>query len=280
MADRRWYILFFCIALILPLFIISVTANPVPRTRSIQLYLERDGFPYTEENALFTIDCYGYFSALTNHHEFLRNRTENDPNPPEKIFSLAGNCSVYGCIKSISTQSPPDTYWEPESSKFCRITVTTAGKSFTIWNRSDIQGIACFHRSDQWDTEKKIGRNTFYYNFTPEYFSCKKRVEAIGKECQEFLLNGKQGKINNSGIHNQCIELYNHQSSVCDNSLQQINVANINPAEYYCQFRFDVPPDLQRYGDKDSSNRLREVTQSPIESLFCSILQHLGGKCE
>lgn len=278
MVQRHWFAIILCLGILLSLIPVSVFANPTPRTRSIQLFLEKDGRPYNE-SVIFSMECYGYFASLTDHHKFLYNKSENDPNPPMEVFSLSGNCPSYGCFLPLSTRSPPDIYWEPESSELCKLNGTTTGQSFVIWNISDITGIECFKRSDQWDVEKKVGRISHYYKFTSDYYSCKKRLETLGEQCQEYLVNSNQEQQESTITDNQCVHLYNHQALLCDSNLQEINISSINPAEYICKFRFDIPPDYQTSDNQGSPNESRYIPRSPIESLYCSLLSIFGARC-
>ncbi len=275
----RFVSLVLCLVIIQVLIVMPVSGNPVPRERSIRLYLENEGLPF-EDSVNFSMDCYGHFSVPTDHHELLRSRTDADPNPPEKVFILSGTCPVYGCMHYISTRSPPDDYWEPESSRYCRINVTTfAGNSVIVWNRTDERGIVCSNRSDQWDMERKTGKTTLYYNFTPEYASCKEGLDALGEVCQDYFENGSRGDANSTMTHNQCIQLYDHTRSICYASLQQINASSVRPAQYYCRFTFDLPKSIRTVNGEIQADQNRTSSASPVESLYCTVLSVIGLRC-
>lgn len=275
--QKKWLLIILCLGMILSL-IVPVFANPLPRTRSASLFFENNGHPFNE-SINYSMECYGHFQYPTDLHKYLRNKTSDDPDPPQEIFFLAGTCPTYGCFVSITTRSPPDTYWEPEHSEICKLNGTVSGKSFAIWNVTGASGIHCSNRSDQWNKAIPLGGATHYYNFTTEYSACRERLAARGKQCQDYLVNSSYQTILSPMTHGQCIQEYNHLEQVCDSNLQEINVSEINFAEKICSFRFAIPPNTHTSETHSGPEDHPDISQSPVEFLYCSILHFLGRTC-
>lgn len=276
--TQQIIIFILCIGFLLA-FMVPVSANPSPRTRSITLLLEKNGTP-DNEIMNFSLNCYGYFQNPTDQKKYLREITTEDPNPPSLIFSLSDNCPAYGCSYFLTTKSPPEKYWEPENSMLCELNGTKHDFSFSIWNMSD-SGILCNIRSAQWNIEKTAGRVTRYYNYTPEYFRCMERIKIEKEQCREYLGKNFSGMNDSPSAYTLCLQEISHKELACDSNLMEINISLTDPAEYHCIFRFD--PSSATPSDENITFGTRAVAtaeySSPVTSLYCSILPFFGAEC-
>jgi hypothetical protein len=279
MNQRGWFVFIICLGIITPLIIEPVIANPTPRTRSLQLFFEKDGHPLNE-SVNFSIDCLGFFAAP--YYQFMYNESVRRDVPRTTVFRISGNCPSYGCFFALSTRSPPDPYWEPEQSKLCRINGSISSQPFTDWNITGLSGIQCAKRSDQWDVEKKVGRITHYYNYSPEYYSCRKNLDALVENCQNIFRNSSSGYGTNdiNQTYLECRDLDYRQEFTCDSNLVEINISKTNPAQYSCIFRFDISSGNMSTGSSSEIEQTVNPHHSPVESLWCSLLRLIGKGCE
>lgn len=269
----RFLFTLMCIALV----IAPVSANIRPHPIASILYIENNGVPFNE-SINFSLKCYGHFAYPTDTYTFLREKTADDPNPPAEIFSLSGICSSYGCLISTVLQSPPGRYMEPEHSDLCKFTGTAGGMTFETWNVTRIGGIQCFKYSDQWDVSKNIQKTTRYYNYTPGYLECRKKLKDLGEECQQYLVNNSLKIHTESMTHNQCIDLNNREEQKCEENLEEIDPSKFLPVEKYCLFRFSIPIQNQTI-ETTSVPIATAAPQSPVTSLYCTLMNFFGARC-
>jgi hypothetical protein len=88
-----------------------------------------------------------------------------------------------------------------------------------------------------------------------------------------------------------CRDTFDRDRAECDRYLRKIDPATMilwnytgyreAPADRACSLRLTIPSkEATPEAILVSSPRSLESQKSPVESLFCSLLQYLGGKCE
>lgn len=141
-----------CVLLAIVL-ILPVTANPPPPDSIYKLYFEKDGSPYNE-SINYSMKCFGHPTRHIYMTEYLRNKINDDPNPPQVVVYLFGTCDSYGCTKGGWSQ-----LWNPERSELCKLNGTTKEGTFTVQTSSEKPAVKCL-------TQKKWPNTVCEFFFT------------------------------------------------------------------------------------------------------------------
>jgi hypothetical protein len=127
--------------LLIGIILCPVDANPLPVPITFHLYLEKNGIPYNE-NVEYSLVCYGHTSQkMPLGVKYIRDKTKDDPDPPQEVFHVSGTCPSYGCIGQ-SCQ-----LWVPSSSEICILNNTMQNETFSVRNSSDVPAIRNFEQS-------------------------------------------------------------------------------------------------------------------------------------
>lgn len=113
-----------------------VQANVLPPDMMSIVHIEKDGIPYTE-SINNSLNCYGYTTNFMSRTYYLRNKTQEDPNPPQLVFSLSLSKSPHFPDMCDSCYVGYHSNWDPVHSELCQLNGTTKKGAFSVWNSSD-----------------------------------------------------------------------------------------------------------------------------------------------
>ena len=257
----------------------TANANPIATT-----YFN---YTFTETNVPiqgpinFTINCYGFPQNNPGSLMSTDNNSEKSKKPP-LLFSDSTNCTPGGrsfhknnCDKLLSY-----TWYREEVSgrnfSSCDIEGVYQKKSFAIKNfTTNLDSFCAYYgpypstRSQQNEDNNFFlsSRNADYcFNlFLMNYAPCKLNKRYLTPEEDEQCYS-------KAIIEEQkCFQLYGHPVNISD--------------EYYllhtrvCEFPFEIPSDNQTSELFPVSNMPSHTNQSPVASLYCTLLSLFGAKC-
>jgi hypothetical protein len=277
----RWEIVL-CIAILYSAFL-PVQANPVDNTFTM-VFFEQDGKP-VDDIVNFSINCYGtYVDGWPNKKKRDVNSTE-----PELVFHYSLHCQPYGC----PLYNPFNTWMLVIHS--CDLEGTYKEKSFIIRNfsRHPKEGSTCLIISDG----NRYGNNHFYALSFENESDCYEQMIQNEGSCDQYLrtIQGEESKedyvVRNKTKYSKSTEYLQCRSNVkaerqnCEKlhggelNTTQIIQDPMGIPQSYCEQRFVLPSEnkVSLESDRLTKNSIR---QSPVASLYCSLLQFLGGRCE
>jgi len=255
------------------------------------VFFEKDGLPYNE-SVYFTVECYGYTwkSWDGSDPEDLKAKVNH---PSEKGYSFSASCPSYGCIIY-----EPNIHAGRMFVDHCDVAGTAGGKPFMITNFSKTPLPDCTELQPYMMGSGSGG----YYNGTPAYDECVNETRrhrdrcdqylvscdpADDTECGNWVMEGKYVKETSS--YHACMDTIDRERMDCDQLLEKINPSTMvmwkydnyqeEPAKRACELHITIPA-------QDTGNTTIPVPvslgtrKSPVKSLYCSILQFFGGRCE
>lgn len=255
------------------LILAPVSAN-IDTTRGITslFIIEKDGRAYTGD-INYTISCSMNRSEIPASYKLFK-PTENS-NPWRSFFSLSGNCSTGNCppIARMSWY----TKGEEEPRFICQLNALLGNESFTVWNETEP---GRYNLTDFYDAVIVVKKKAGYYNITPEFVDCNRIVmQSIHYRqysCQAYLenytLDYQEGKL----AQTPCAEIYNLEVMKCYQYIEKVDLSwtNNEPATYIYKFNLSSANQNMKH-----PLRVRYIPQSPVESLYCSLVVFFGYEC-
>jgi hypothetical protein len=285
------------------LLIVPVIAV-VPAIYTIEKYFfEKDGMPYNE-SVLFNVTCYGHVCDGRDCRESAKNRMAVSGTVVE-----SGNCTGYGCSEYTTMDYPPVTYSR------CDLTGITPGGTFSIRNYSGTSFINCSSVNPH-DIGNYYNFTPEYLSCISESQQQGRLCDGYTTQCNptekdcNMLSNGSYGEETRES--RGCRNNYTLAMNKCPVYLKKLDTRTMTmwkdstgheyPAEYLCEIHVALPPDNRSMTRTPSGFQTPLVTtvqnqetsgltfgkpavataryQNPVESLYCSILQLFGGRCE
>lgn len=258
--------------------IAHVSAN-IDSTRGItSLFIfEKEGVPYNG-NINYTISCALDPALNPSPSDLFDFKPREDTNPWAYVFALSGNCSSDICPPIAKMSWYVKGAQQPRF--ICGLNGSIANQSITTWNETEPEK---YEFKDFYDTRVVAGGKAGYYNYTPKYLDCNRDViRSISYRqypCQEYLANYSMGYPSNPNwTQTKCEEVYNHEIAKCYQFLKQVDLSwntNSEPIIYIYKFNLSSANDTI-----EKSLPSRYIPQSPVESLYCTILKFFGGMCD
>jgi hypothetical protein len=256
------------------------------------VFFEQDHSPF-HEPVSFTMNCYGIACKMwdCSGPEDQGNAADYRTN---LAYSFHASCPDYGCV----IYEPYYPIWR-QKIDHCDVEGTAGTVPFKLEKilKTPVPNCTEFHQY------YKYGGRGHYYNTTPEFDQCiledrKQRercnryLEACDWEnhpsCTDVEIDGKYWK--ETRAYRTCRETVMNERKDCDPLLKEINTSTIimwkdqdsseYPAMRSCELRFTLPSKDQTSGMPAVVAEIRPSPQSPVESLYCSILDFFGRRCE
>jgi hypothetical protein len=257
------------------------------------VYFEKDGLPYNG-SVHYTVNCYGHF----NYPGIPLTTATPRKAIPEKeiIYSYSATCPEYGCA-----------VYEPYYLNYrvidsCDLEGEAGGTSFILKNFTRSPQPKNCSDLHQFDIGKGYDE---YYRTTPEYEQCENASsEAAGRcntyldpcspgvdtDCGNWVVDG--GYVKDSQQSLSCREEAEQKRRSCDVYLEKVDPSTMvmwknnltgqyEPAMRICTARFTIPSEnASGHADVPPSQIIHLDTKKDNGSLWCRILQFLGGRCE
>ncbi|MDO9550117.1 MAG: hypothetical protein Q7J03_04015 [Methanoregula sp.] len=285
-------VLFFCSA--------AVLADEIEPTIS-HVFFEKDGMPFNE-SVHFTVECYGYAWKMWDGSA-PEDRIAKVNHSSELVYSYSASCPSYGCTIYEPYYHAGRLYVD-----HCDVKGQTAGFDFSIRNfsLSPIPNCTDLHQFMQGG-----GRKGGYYNGTPEFDDCVTETRSHRDRCDQYLVSCEPGNDNECEIwivdgknvkktpaYSACTDTVDRERMDCDQFLKKIDPSTMlmwkdtdsgkeYPAQRACDLRFTIPSGtmtlVQVQQIPNITYGLPAITTahdiSPVESLYCSILNFFGVSC-
>jgi hypothetical protein len=289
-----------CISITALLFLVCPALGDTLVPTNTYVYFEKNSQPFNE-SVQFTVSCYGYRCDWNTCSPPAG--TENTSEAVSAvIFSYSATCPGYGCI-----------IYEPFYLNYrhidrCDLEGVTKEGNFTFQNFSATPLPQCTDLQ-QFDIGKGYDE---YYRVTPEFSRCENESYAASdlcdqyvvpcsptadKNCGNWIIDDKYVK--DSPKSSACREEAGQKRRACEVYLKKVDPSSMvmwknnysgkeEPAMRTCEMRFSIPSsgmvtalDQSIPGVTPGASVSKTIHyQSPVESLYCSILQFLGGRCE
>ena len=146
------------------------------------------------------------------------------------------------------------------------------------------------------------GGNGKYYNMTPQYFQCINETRNHSEQCDQYLgrcfppdnyecgttvIDGENFR--ETPASNACRDAVGRERDACGRFIERVNSSSIimwhdnrgseSAATRTCDLRFTLPSDNKTAEIQPVVAETRLLPQSPVESLYCNILQLFGRTC-
>lgn len=264
------------------------------------VFFEKDGLPFHEPTT-FTMNCYG---VACEDWACRGPRDNRDPTQysTDLAYSYHASCPDYGCIIY-------EPYYHAERLKIdhCDVEGTAGSNPFIIRNYS-LSPIPNCTEIHPFDIGKGYDK---YYRVTPEFTRCENDTRRKAVRCDQYVVPCEPGKdyecgywvvdgknVKKTPSYRACMDTIDRERVDCDQFLKKIDPATMimwnysgygkSPAMRSCDLRFSIPSSGQATALNQSIPGLIPGApisttihyQSPVESLYCRILQFLGGRCE
>jgi hypothetical protein len=287
------------------LLIIGPVIAPVPAILTIEkYYFEKNGIP-CNESIQFNITCYGHVCDGRD----CRESTKDSLAKSGKMVQ-SGNCTGYGC--SVYTTMPS---YEPPLYSQCDLEGNTFSGAFSIGNYSQTPFVNCY-RVNAYDYGGYYNFTPEYNQCMVDAQEEGGRCERLETPCNSTEKNCYRLSIGSYGkgkpYTRECAVNASLMGSGCPNYLMKLDPHTMImwksetglewPAEYLCEIHVVLPPYnfsmTKTLPDPQVSQGIPEQDQQtpaltfgkpaaatvnypdPIESLYFSIVQMFGGRCE
>ncbi|PKL70074.1 MAG: hypothetical protein CVV30_01510 [Methanomicrobiales archaeon HGW-Methanomicrobiales-1] len=293
-------ILVFIVILVIP----TVNADGYIPTKTT-VYLEQDGKPVTGPFS-WNVSCYGYMCKDYACRPDPAYGERDFPNAA-MVFSYFASCPQYGCV----IYQP--FYLNHRHITWCDMAGTVNGTPFALPNFSANPLPDCTY-----DLQFDAIVNDTYYRYPAEYHSCLKVKEQMKKEvCGKYITPVTWAEIENStgqswfanngtywirtNAYFTCISQMEKEGRDCgtDHPLQPVDPSILkkdpqgNLIGNFCSIRIALPStapgnnslgfapaeDTQPSVFIDGDRGLPLPDRSPVESLYCGILNLIGVSC-
>jgi hypothetical protein len=280
MILPRYFNFILCFAIFL-IIIAPVSANIAPRSLTSFFILEKTGLPYNE-SINYTISC--SMSPSFKPSDYYSTPKTGDTNPWSYNFKLSGYCPSGNCqISKISWYYRQNQRLESKSEEphfICLLNGSTENVSFTTWNETGTSEFPCNDLSDYYDMNIVVNGKNGYYNYTPEYMECNRKVmQSISYNrypCEQYLADYSINQSKGNSTQLKCAEVYNHGIQQCYHFLKEVNLSWTGYQEKICIYKFNLSIDNETL---EKPNQSRYTPQKPVESLYCGVLNIFGIPC-
>jgi hypothetical protein len=271
---ERFTLSMIAVMLTLIMFVSPAAANPVSPTIT-KIFIEHDGHPI-DSTVNFSVNCFG-----SPRPQFMVHKNNGLASSRKEglVYSYSVNCSSNGC-PSYNTY---DTWMFDITT--CNLEGTYKEKPFQIENYSD----PALSADCIWIVEPDSMNEESYLGITADAMKpCYTLKNKAWDEC-DLLLKPKWTK-ENATKYSRCIDNATNGLDAC--FISQSHKINLNKTDvqnspwswtgYYCEIRFSIPSDNITSAEVIPARTVvsYSVPDSPIASIYCSIVQFLGGRCE
>jgi len=146
---KQYFIAFVVLVITFSCMVNIASANMAAPPDFISVvHVEQDGVPYAG-SLPFMLNCYGHTTKHIAPVVYLRNKTSDEPNSPQLVFSVShGNTHAgnYWASNSESCYPNPSmkngmycdigysTWWDLDNIEVCQLSVSSRKGEFIIWN--------------------------------------------------------------------------------------------------------------------------------------------------
>ena len=251
--TRRWHRII-AVWVIIGIALMSCSASAVTMpVADFRISLEKNGTPLATF-ADFSLVCYGHSYLNVAGDSHFVNRTPGNPVPLNEVLDLHVFCNpTEGC------RAENHDTGDPERSEWCELAGNGAGGDpFAATIIQENLDVNCTGRE-----------------YTTEYRRC--NAEARVKNQCDDLLGSKK-------LH--CMDSQRDDEASCQAGINQSGTESIHSAKW-CDIRFNLTSSGMNGPDKAGSSQsatrpvvLPTQSRNGIESLYCSIVQFFGRRCE
>jgi hypothetical protein len=280
----------FCLLVGSAAFIAPVHANPIDTTLvNYSIYQDNQLIDATIN---LSVKCYG-----TYHANYFRARHLPENQSAMKnyglIYSYSLSCEPGSCFRK-------DVYGSTSGLiiNCCDLEGTYKGEAFFVSNFTSDPEPSC--RETAGLTTGGYGEPVYtnYYALSAENraFCDAQHADAIHDTCDTYLvsnLSAVEGQRHSNEWRNntwyygtedyiRCARDAITKQRLCyeNRSLTNLSATLKARPSLYCEKRFDLPSASETSSHPFNRTHLAYMPQSPVESLYCSIVQYFGGKCE
>lgn len=281
---ERFTLSMIAVMLTVIMFVSPAATNPVETTlTNYSVYLDNQPI---EDSITFSVKCYGTYIKERIKATGWQAVTNGSGN--ELVYSFTLSCDPGTCFKD-------DTYkptWRMNISS-CDLEGIYRGKPFLEKNFTIDPEPTCY-LPRQW----KFNGTYHYYalSFEDERYCYNKSRSDTQDKCDRFLQPIKTGekpkrvtifngtRVNMTPEYLQCVDKVENEQPLCyENHTRVVNSTVLigHNAALWCEKRFDISSE-----NRNSLNVIRPTAttsytpEGPVEYLYCSIVQFLGGRCE
>jgi hypothetical protein len=299
MMKTRWLIFSGCFFALLLLFL-PVSANPMIPIMT-EVFISQNGIP-VNDTVDFSLDCYGKTINWPGGFDFKKYGLGKAPDTTgdvDAVYSYGATCRpTERCFVY-----KPDTPWTIRISH-CDLRGTYKDQPFLLKN---------FSREPMLTSTREIktlgtGRETYTIP-QKEWRQCKDQQSRSDRDCEKKFID-QNSPPGTSGVTPEYWQCQNKSFEVLLSCMRShgtpMNETDVRQAQYYYELRFDIPsgdemrenrsnpgivPDLVGkdkgspiipFSDtalKISTIPVSPARRSPVESLYCSILDFFGTSC-
>lgn len=269
------------------LFVLTVTpvyANPIVSTIT-KVYILKDNQPVNDP-VNFTMNCYGSVDdRLKKNSIRLQNLSPYDP-----VYSYSLSCSSQGC--------PLYEYYNTwmMNINYCDIEGTYQGQPFIIRNFSRGPEPECSWVDDydcewEWEDTYPCDLNLTYSGIpTSAASECWWNYDNARKKC-DLIRESEKNTTSAEDRYNQCDREARFEREKCRDANKTVvnltwndvlqNPYNKHSAGLFCELRFSIPSvNATQESVKILPKNPQSVPQSSVATIYCSIVQFLGGRCK
>jgi hypothetical protein len=288
-----------CICITALLFLVCPAPGDTLVPTNTHVYFEKNSQPFNE-SVQFTVSCYGY-RCDWNSCSVPAGTKDISETAHAVIYSYSATCPGYGCI-----------IYEPFYLNYrhidrCDLEGVTREENFTLQNFSITPLPQCTDLQ-QFDIGKGYDE---YYRVTPEFSRCENESRAASDLCNQYVVPCsptadkdcgnwivEDTYVKDSPKSRACREEADQKRHACEVYLNKVDPSSMvmwknnytgkeEPAMRTCELRFTIPSSGQV---TTQDQRIPGVTigepvsatihhRSPVESLYCSILNFFGIRC-
>ena len=305
----------FIACLVVVAFLLLPVSADIMTPTTTHVFFEKNGAPYNG-TVRFTVNCYGHFDYPWITRTTLAQPKKTDEK--EIIFSYSSTCPEYGCVifesyylnyRAIDSCDLQGTaggipFIVHDFTRNPRPNNCTSLHQFDIGKGNDgyYRATPAFTECENASYTASDLCNTYLDPCTP----------GADGECGSRIVDGRYVK--DSQQSRTCRQEADQKLHACDQYLEKVDPSTMvmwknnvtgqyEPAMRSCELRLTIPPDTMTSSGASPSvsptqgtttgpdQPIQEITYgtravataqsiNPVESLYCSILQFFGGRCE
>ena len=165
-----------------------------------------------------------------------------------------------------------------EPTFICQLNGSMGKEIFTTWNETDTKR---YNLKDFYDTQIAVNGTMGFYNFSPEYQDCNKKVmQPISYRrypCESYLANYSIDHLKGNLTQSACAEIYDHEIPKCYQFLKKVDLSWTHNEPVTYVYFFNLSEVNKTIGNSNLSYQY--TPHKPIESLYCSLLNFFGVEC-
>ena len=279
------YVALVCFLCVVMVLIMPVCANPIELILT-KITIYQNDVP-VDDVANISVNCFGSYKNPAKEAEFLNQKITSDP---ELIYSYSVTCHPASCT-IWSYGYHPTSIMNINS---CDLEGNYNEHPFVIKNFTTDPEPVCFF-PEKWNFDG----NTRYYALSDQdlHYCEEKKQKDLKNQCEKFVKPIEAGQhpknlytfangtmFNRTPEYDTCWKRIEWEQPVCfeahTRKINQTEITQSHPAgpSLYCESRFDIPSD--NFSSVRKSVSIGSSTpQSPVASLYCSILSIFGAKC-